>query len=225
MASTIAPATISTASKAATANGAAKPSGGRLRATATRSPKSNGSCLSINSTSCIETPLIPAKAGIQGHSPRLWVPAFAGTNGAVKLRLGSEDQGGGDQARDAHEHAEDEGLEGAAAALAALGAHLVFKIARAGQRPVGERALALEQALRQIFGHRVDDLGDVDGFREHLAAVAGLLQEPVHPFVGAHAHMGDGIDPQPRRDAAADAAIEEIDLFGDFLEQRAERLV
>jgi len=88
-----------------------------------------------------------------------------------------------------------------------------------------ERALALEQALRQIFGHRVNDLGDVDRFGEYLAAVARLLQEPVHAFVGAHAHMGDGIDPQPRRLAAADAAIEQIDLFGDFLEQRVERLV
>jgi hypothetical protein len=37
--------------------------------------------------------------------------------------------------------------------------------------------------------------------------------------------MGDGIDPQPPRLAAADAAIEQIDLFGDFLEQRVERLV
>src|SRR5262245_35017135 len=37
--------------------------------------------------------------------------------------------------------------------------------------------------------------------------------------------MGDGIDPQPRRLAPADAAIEQIDLFGDFLEQRVERLV
>jgi hypothetical protein len=36
---------------------------------------------------------------------------------------------------------------------------------------------------------------------------------------------GDGIDPQPPRLAAADAAIEQIDLFGDFLEQRVERLV
>jgi len=37
--------------------------------------------------------------------------------------------------------------------------------------------------------------------------LARLLQEPVHPFVEAHAHMSDGIDPQPRRLAAADAAI------------------
>ncbi len=37
--------------------------------------------------------------------------------------------------------------------------------------------------------------------------------------------MGDGVDPQPRRLAPADAAIEQIDLFGNFLEQRVERLV
>ena len=60
----------------------------------------------------------------------------------MKLRLGSEDQGGGDQARDAHEHAEDESRQRAAAAPAVLGTHLVFEIARAGQLAVGKRALA-----------------------------------------------------------------------------------
>ena len=113
----------------------------------------------------------------------------------MRLRLGSEDQGGGEQAHDAHEDAEDEGRQREAAATAALGTHLVFEIARAGRQAVGKRALALEQALRQLFGHRVDDLGDIDRFGEHLAAVARLLQQPVHPFVGAHAHVGDGIDP------------------------------
>jgi hypothetical protein len=35
----------------------------------------------------------------------------------------------------------------------------------------------------------------------------------------------DGVDPQPRRLAPADAAVEQIDFLGDFLEQRVERLV
>src|SRR5260370_39768501 len=79
------------------------------------------------------------------------------TDDTQRLRLGSEDQGGGDQARDAHEHPEQEGLEGAAAALAALGAHLVRAIARAGPQAAAERALALEQTLRQIIGRAVAD--------------------------------------------------------------------
>ena len=37
--------------------------------------------------------------------------------------------------------------------------------------------------------------------------------------------MGDHVDPQPRRFALADAAIEQIDLFGNLREQRIERLV
>ena len=39
------------------------------------------------------------------------------------------------------------------------------------------------------------------------------------------ADMGDGVDPQPRRVAAADAAVEKLDLRRDFGEQRIERLV
>ena len=37
--------------------------------------------------------------------------------------------------------------------------------------------------------------------------------------------MGDGVDPQPRRLAPADAAVEQVDLGGDFREHRIERLV
>ena len=37
--------------------------------------------------------------------------------------------------------------------------------------------------------------------------------------------MGDDVDPQPRRIALADAAIEQIDLGRDLREQRIERLV
>ena len=37
--------------------------------------------------------------------------------------------------------------------------------------------------------------------------------------------MGHHVDPQPRRLALADAAIEQIDLFGDLRKQRIERLV
>ena len=37
--------------------------------------------------------------------------------------------------------------------------------------------------------------------------------------------MGDDVDPQPRRFALADAAIEQIDLIGHLREQGIERLV
>ena len=64
-----------------------------------------------------------------------------------------------------------------------------------------------------------------DRLGQHLAAVAGVLQEAVDALVAAHGHMGDGVDPQPRHAAAADAAIEQVDLRRDLLEQRIERLV
>ena len=37
--------------------------------------------------------------------------------------------------------------------------------------------------------------------------------------------MGDDVDPQPRRIALADAAIEQVDLFGNLREQGLERVV
>src|SRR5262245_53520502 len=37
--------------------------------------------------------------------------------------------------------------------------------------------------------------------------------------------MGDGVDPQPRVLAAADAAIEQVDRLRNLVEQRIERLV
>ena len=37
--------------------------------------------------------------------------------------------------------------------------------------------------------------------------------------------MGDDVDPEPRRIALADAAVEQIDLIRDLGEQRIERVV
>src|SRR5262249_49752612 len=53
------------------------------------------------------TPAIADKC-LSTSSSRSVVIALFPASAAVKLRLGAEDQGGGDQARDAHEHAEDE---------------------------------------------------------------------------------------------------------------------
>src|SRR6266851_2027386 len=144
---------------------------------------------------------------------------LAGTSPAMttscdqSLRFTAEDHGGGDQGRDADEQAEEECLERAPAAAAALEARLLLEIA-GRQRAVGERALALDQALRHVFRHRIDHLGDVHALGQHLAAVAAVLQEPVDALVAAHRDVGDGVDPEPRRLAAADAAIEQIDQGG-----------
>ena len=93
------------------------------------------------------------------------------------------------------------------------------------QRAIGQRALALDQPLRQIPGHGVDHLDHVAGFRQHLAAVAGVLQEAIDALVAPHRDMRDRVDPQPRRLAPADAAVEHIDLGRHFLEDRIQRLV
>ena len=85
--------------------------------------------------------------------------------------------------------------------------------------------LTLDQPLRQIFGHRLDHLRNVRRLGQHLAAIAGVLQEAVHPLVAAHVDMGDRVDPQPRRLAPTDAAVEQIDPGGNFGEHRVERLV
>ena len=70
-----------------------------------------------------------------------------------------------------------------------------------------------------------DDFVDLGGFRQHLAAVAGVLHETVLALVAPHHDMGDDVDPQPRLVAMADAAIEQFDVHRNFGEQRIERLV
>ena len=85
--------------------------------------------------------------------------------------------------------------------------------------------LALDHAAGDIFGDGFDDRRDVVGFGEHDPAEPGVLHEPIHPLVAPHQDMGDNVDPQPRRLALADPAIEQIDLLGNLRKQRVERLV
>ncbi len=61
--------------------------------------------------------------------------------------------------------------------------------------------------------------------REHMPADAAVVQEAVAALVAAHGDMRHRVDPQPRRLAATDAAIEQIDVGRNFREQRIERLV
>ncbi len=84
---------------------------------------------------------------------------------------------------------------------------------------------ALDHAARDIIGDGVDDRGDIMGFGDHDAAETGILHEAIDALVASHHHMGDHIDPQPRRFALADAAIEQIDRIRNLREQRVERLV
>ncbi len=84
---------------------------------------------------------------------------------------------------------------------------------------------ALDHAARDIIGDGVDDRSDLMGFGDHDAAETGVLHEAIDPLVASHQHMRDHVDPQPRRIALADAAIEQIDLIRNLREQRVERLV
>ena len=87
------------------------------------------------------------------------------------------------------------------------------------------RVLALDHAAGDIIGDGIDDDRHVMRLGEHDAAEAGVLHEAVDALVAAHHHMRDHVDPQPRRFALADAAIEQVDLLRDLRKQRIERLV
>ena len=85
--------------------------------------------------------------------------------------------------------------------------------------------LALDHAARDIAGDGIDDDGHVMRLGDHDAAEAGILHEAIDALVAPHHHMRHHVDPQPRRLALADAAIEQVDLLGHLGEQRIERLV
>ena len=52
-----------------------------------------------------------------------------------------------------------------------------------------------------------------------------VLHEAVDALVASHQDMRDHVDPQPRRLALADAAVEQIDIVRHLRKQRIERLV
>src|SRR5271166_2311057 len=165
----------------------------------------------------------------------LLIPKFApevprvlanfGIGALISSPIRSEQQRGGDQGGKPDEQPEQESSQRPPARAPALQARLAANITDGWERAAGKRALALDHALRHIFRDRIDDLDDVAGFRQDLAAIAGVLQESVDTLVAAHIHMGDRVDPQPRRFATADPAIKQIDRGGNFLEQWIERLV
>ena len=109
----------------------------------------------------------------------------------------AEQRGGAD------DEAEHENPEPAAA--------LFFDDDRLRLRRCDQRVLALDHAARDIVGDGVDDNGDIVGLGKHDAAETGILHEAVGALVAAHQDVRDHIDPQPRRLALADAAVEQID--------------
>ena len=94
-----------------------------------------------------------------------------------------------------------------------------------GHRGRDQRVFALDHAARHIIGNGVDDSGDIMGLGDHDAAEPGVLHEAIDALVAPHHHMRHHIDPQPRRIALADAAIEQVDLVRHLGKQRVQRLV
>ena len=84
---------------------------------------------------------------------------------------------------------------------------------------------AFDHAARDVIGHRIDDHGNVVRLREHDAAKTAVLNEAVDALVASHQDMRDDVDPQPRRLALADAAVEQVDMIRHLREQRIQRLV
>src|SRR4029077_19821077 len=89
----------------------------------------------------------------------------------------------------------------------------------------GERMLALDDSAGDIVGDGIDDHRHVVRFRKHDAAVAGILHEAIDALVAPHHHMRHHVDPQPRRLAIADAALEQVDSVRYLRKQGIERFV
>ena len=83
----------------------------------------------------------------------------------------------------------------------------------------------LDQAACDVVRHRIDHHRHIVGLGYHDAAETRVLRKTIDALVAAHRNMRDRIDPQPRRVALADAAIEQIYASRNFLEQRIERFI
>src|SRR5262245_48687513 len=93
------------------------------------------------------------------------------------------------------------------------------------RRVAFEQALAFDQPARHVFGHRIHEVGDLARLGEHAAAIARVLQEAVDALVAPHRHVGDHVDPQTRRIARHQPAVEQVDIGRELGEHRIERLV
>ncbi len=88
-----------------------------------------------------------------------------------------------------------------------------------------QRMFALDHAARDVIRDGVNKRRGIVGFGDHDATKARVLHETIDPLVASHHDMGHHIDPQPRRLALADAAIEQIDLIRNLRKQGVERVV
>ena len=116
-----------------------------------------------------------------------------------------------EQGQRAEQESQRKGPEAAAARLLDHG--------RRRNRRHHQRTLALDQSPRDVIGDGIDERRGIVGFGDHDAAEAAVLHEAVDALVAPHHDMGDDIDPQPRRIALADAAVEQIDLFDRGISQ------
>ena len=66
---------------------------------------------------------------------------------------------------------------------------------------------------------------DLSGLGQHPAAMPRVLQKTVDAPVMRHCDMCEHVDPQPRRLAARQAAIEKLDLHGNLGEDRVQRFI
>ena len=153
-----------------------------------------------------------------------WQPRFAGRRGldadagrALEIPQARE-QRKAEQRQRAEDESEHEHPKAAAARLGRHGCR------RGRRRRRHQRMLALDHAAGDVIGDGLDDCVHLVGFRDHDAAETRILHETIDPLVAAHQHMRHHVDPQPRRIALADAAVEQVDLRGDLRKQRIERL-
>src|SRR4029078_2684450 len=90
---------------------------------------------------------------------------------------------------------------------------------RFGRLHGSQRMLALDQAASNVIRHRIDDRGHLVRLGKHDTAIAGILHETIDALVAPHHHMRYHVDPESRRLALADAAVEQVDLLGHLREQ------
>jgi hypothetical protein len=108
---------------------------------------------------------------------------------ASRLAAARQHQGRGDQRHRAGHETERERGDCAPAPAAAVAAGLLRGNARQQRGILVERPLALDQAARDVSGHRLHDVGDFVRLGEHVAAAAAVVQETVTALVAPHGDM------------------------------------
>ena len=132
-------------------------------------------------------------------------------------QLGPREHGERDERRDAGNKPQGEHAYGAPAPLAA--SVIQDRLRNTASGIVSKRALALDQPARDVTLDGIRHRGHFIGFREHRAAITRVLHETILSLVATHLHMRDNVDPQARNVAFAHAAVEQVHVVWDFIEQ------